>query len=46
MRLRSRPRPLEKADAYPLSMHLSGLGQHLVYGATVELVRGGMRQAI
>jgi len=27
-------------------MHLSGLGQHLVYGATVELVRGGMRQAI
>jgi hypothetical protein len=27
-------------------VHLSGLGQHLVYGATVEMVRRGMRQAI
>jgi len=36
----------KKPTQYPLSRHLSGLGQHLVYGATVELVRRGMRQAI
>jgi len=34
----------KKSTEYPLSRHLSGLGQHLVYGATVELVRRGMRE--
>ena len=34
----------KKPTEYPLSRHLSGLGQHLVYGATVELVRRGMRE--
>jgi putative membrane protein len=36
----------KKPTQYPLSRHLTGLGQHLVYGATVELVRRGMRRAI
>ena len=35
----------KKPTEYPLSRHLSGLGQHLLYGATVELVRRGMREA-
>ena len=30
---------------YPLSRHLSGLGQHIVYGATVELVRRTVRDS-
>jgi len=36
----------KKPTEYPLSRHLSGLGQHLVYGATVELVRRGMRERL
>ena len=36
----------KKPTEYPLSKHLSGLGQHLVYGATVELVRRGMRERL
>lgn len=34
----------KKPNEYPLSRHLSGLGQHLVYGATLELVRRSMRE--
>jgi putative membrane protein len=30
-------------DEYPLSSHLSGLGQHLVYGVTTEFVRRTLR---
>jgi putative membrane protein len=36
----------KKPTQYPPSRHLSGLGQHLVYGATVEPVRRGRRQTI
>jgi uncharacterized membrane protein YagU involved in acid resistance len=31
---------------YPLSSHLSGLGQHLVYGATTEFVRRTLRDRL
>jgi uncharacterized membrane protein YagU involved in acid resistance len=31
---------------YPLSRHLSGLGQHLVYGVTTELVRHSVRDRL
>jgi uncharacterized membrane protein YagU involved in acid resistance len=34
----------KKPTEYPLSRHLSGLGQHLVYGATTELVRRTLRE--
>lgn len=31
---------------YPLSTHLYGLGSHLVYGLTIEMVRRGVRRAL
>jgi uncharacterized membrane protein YagU involved in acid resistance len=31
---------------YPLSRHLSGLGQHLVYGVTTEIVRRALRDRL
>ena len=34
----------KKPTEYPLSSHLSGLGQHLVYGVTTELVRRTLRE--
>jgi putative membrane protein len=33
-------------NEYPLSSHLSGLGQHLVYGATTEFVRRTVRNRL
>jgi uncharacterized membrane protein YagU involved in acid resistance len=33
-------------NEYPLSRHLSGLGQHLVYGATTEFVRRTLRNRL
>src|SRR6266404_4339273 len=33
-------------NEYPLSSHLSGLGQHLVYGVTTELVRRTVRNRL
>jgi putative membrane protein len=33
-------------NEYPLSSHLSGLGQHLVYGATTEFVRRAVRNKL
>ena len=40
--LRLSKRPSE----YPLSRHLSGLGQHLVYGVTTEVVRRSPRNRL
>jgi hypothetical protein len=36
----------KKPTEYPLSRHLSGLGQHLVYGLTTELVRRTLREKL
>jgi len=36
----------KKPSEYPLSRHLSGLVQHLVYGVTTELVRRTLREKL
>jgi putative membrane protein len=36
----------KKPTEYPLSRHLSGLGQHLVYGVTIEFVRRNLRDRL
>jgi putative membrane protein len=36
----------KKPSEYPLTRHLSGLGQHLVYGLTTELVRRTVREKL